>query len=602
MPLRSTAPSSGRIEIFLLIAVTWSTLTWLAPWSVGWRDSGEFLLSAFFLDIPHPAGFPTYSLLANLCALFIPGPVPWRVHLFSCACSAVLLHQTYRLTVTLIPIEFSSSTLGRLFVVIAVCSVLCIEPFLRGAITAEVYALNACFLLIVVRLLISFLNSGDVRLLYSAAFLGGLSIGNHVVALLSAVWIAALWLFSRSIPRRALAPSLALFMIGFAVYAYLPMRALANPPLNTGDPRTMSRLMAQMTDARDQMLRVTPKNDVVQERPGRATQLYRDARRLLSEFPLIVAIFGSIGFLVGVVSQPKIYLSLTGVFVPPLLFFSGWDPDPWIGAIALVIPLSAVGCAAILDRVTSHRTARACLTFASCLPIAISIVWSAQKSFDVVTSHASFQLPAQSAQTLLQTTPHHGILITEPSWFITRYLQAIEGYRSDVSLIYLPSLLFPTYFAPAHLLLGEVDFLAAESPTPREPNLSNVFKLLSVAAPLATIQIEPIQLIVEPLREVLLLENDGNIRLRQGVPGKVFSNFTAARASLVAALIDHSNKLSGTLRSDTLNYASVLFAQTFDSLGSGWGVPVACEFGTSLCANKMQCPADIAEVVHSRCG
>jgi hypothetical protein len=603
MPFPKDVPPSGRIEILLVTTLTWSILTWFAPWSVGWRDSGEFILSAFFLDIPHPAGFPTYSVLANVFALLFPGPVPWRVHLFSCACSVVLLSQIYRLSEALTPVEFRTSILSRAFVVLAICSLLTVEPFLRSAITAEVYALNACFLLIIVRLLFSFLSSGDVRLLYSAAFVGGVSLGNHVVALLSALWIAGLWLISGSIPRKAFTPSLIFFLFGIAVYAYLPIRALANPPLNTGDPRTLSRVFAQMTDMRDQELRVKAQDESAQKQlTGPVMQLFVDGQRLLGELPLAVAVLGLIGFFAGVVSQPKIYLSLSGIIFPTLLFFSGWDPDPWIAAITTIVALSVVGYTATILKITRHRAIQMCLTAASCLAIAASTLLSTRESFDALKSHSSFQLPGEAAQTILQSTPRNGILVTEPSWFITRYLQALEGYRSDVSLIYLPSLLFPTYFAPAHLFVGKSDLLSAESSMPSEPNLSNLFKLVSGAAPVATIQIEPIQLVVEPLKEVLLLEDDGNIRLRQGVPGNVSSNFAAARASLITKLISHSNALSGTLRLDTLNYASVLFAQMFDSLETGWGTSLACDFGIHLCVSGTECPPNIAQAVNGRCG
>ena len=76
----------------------------------------------------------------------------------------------------------------------------------------------------------------------------GLGLGNHLTLLLmlpgAAIW---LWAGRRAAGRplaRELLAALAAVVVGLAVYAYLPLAAAANPPVNWGDPRRPAQLWA----------------------------------------------------------------------------------------------------------------------------------------------------------------------------------------------------------------------------------------------------------------------------------------------------------------------------------------------------------------------
>jgi len=68
----------------------------LAP-TIHLEDSAEFAASAAILGIPHPSGYPLYSLLGYLFTVIIPfGEMAWRVNLMSAffgalACSFLFL-------------------------------------------------------------------------------------------------------------------------------------------------------------------------------------------------------------------------------------------------------------------------------------------------------------------------------------------------------------------------------------------------------------------------------------------------------------------------------------------------------------------------------
>ena len=59
----------------------------LAP-TISWRDSPEFVTVVHTLGISHPAGSPTYTLLAKLLTFLPLGSIALRVNLFSALCGA----------------------------------------------------------------------------------------------------------------------------------------------------------------------------------------------------------------------------------------------------------------------------------------------------------------------------------------------------------------------------------------------------------------------------------------------------------------------------------------------------------------------------------
>ena len=57
--------------------------------NVGLLDSGEFLTAAVHVGVPHPTGYPLWTIGAHLFKLFPFGNGAWEVNLFSGFCSAL---------------------------------------------------------------------------------------------------------------------------------------------------------------------------------------------------------------------------------------------------------------------------------------------------------------------------------------------------------------------------------------------------------------------------------------------------------------------------------------------------------------------------------
>ena len=214
------------------------TLT-LAPCVTG-EDSGEFIAAAYRLGIPHPPGYPLYALVAHGFTWLPFGDVAWRVNF----CSAFFMAAAAVLA-ALIAVLFTRS---RLAGAVAAFAFAFSHEAWQQAVIAEVYGLNA-FLIALALFLTLLWHTGKTRgtsndaLLRALAVVCGLGQGAHNTMTIVAP-ILALYIFcADGAPWRRwkFYGGLALLSIAsaIAIYLYLPLRSLANPPLDWGNPETL---------------------------------------------------------------------------------------------------------------------------------------------------------------------------------------------------------------------------------------------------------------------------------------------------------------------------------------------------------------------------
>ncbi len=214
----------------LALAVYWRTL---AP-SVTLEDSGSFIAAAHTLGVAHPPGYPLWCLLAHGFTWLPLGTVAWRVNLFSAVCAAAAAWMLYLTAWRL--------TRSRPASVAALLALAFSGIFWSQALIAEVYTLNALLCGCALYCAVRWRQSGARGWLYGLALTGGLGLANHstfaLAVLAPGVWAA--WRHWRMLLRpRVLAACMALGLAGLSVYAYLPWRARAQPPVNWGNPVTL---------------------------------------------------------------------------------------------------------------------------------------------------------------------------------------------------------------------------------------------------------------------------------------------------------------------------------------------------------------------------
>ena len=183
----------------------------LSP-TVGLEDSGEFITAVSSLGIAHPSGYPLYVVLGKLFTLLVPfGDIAWRVNLFSAFCasmavgvlSLLLQELLHHLFIRRAPYEQDRRASKWTYAIAA--SIALSLGFSRvwwsQAVIAEVYTLNAFFVVLTLFLLWRYWCNRQAAALYVFALVYGLSINNHQTMLLLAP-VYLLFLLSAEWKRR----------------------------------------------------------------------------------------------------------------------------------------------------------------------------------------------------------------------------------------------------------------------------------------------------------------------------------------------------------------------------------------------------------------
>lgn len=201
-----------------LLAVTLGLYLETLGRSVGQADTFEFQVVAPTLGVAHPTGYPLFILLGKLFSLFPFGSIAWRVNLTSAGAATAALAVLYEL---LLRLERQPLT-----ALLAVMALAFSRVLWSQAVVAEVYALNLFFVAAALSLLWRLLEGkGGPSTVRALALLLGLSLTNHLTMVLLLPAVALTLLLAR--PRldgRQWAGAAALFLLGLAVYAYIPLR------------------------------------------------------------------------------------------------------------------------------------------------------------------------------------------------------------------------------------------------------------------------------------------------------------------------------------------------------------------------------------------
>ncbi len=231
--------------LFLVSAFVYART--LAP-SITWRnagaDSGDLITAAFVSGIPHPPGYPFYTTLLQFSILLPIGSVAYRANLLSAFTAAVAVVLVYAAA------RIAQSTAGldeRLIAAVSALFFAFTPLFWSQATIAEVYALHTLLFLATLTGFLAWSRAAEnpatarsKRLLPIVSSIAlGLGLAHHATILLLVPGVLVLaW---RKVPPRSLgAAFLAAMLIALLLYLTLPLRALSDPPINWGDPRSFS--------------------------------------------------------------------------------------------------------------------------------------------------------------------------------------------------------------------------------------------------------------------------------------------------------------------------------------------------------------------------
>ncbi|MBN1622571.1 MAG: DUF2723 domain-containing protein [Endomicrobiales bacterium] len=291
----------------------------LAP-SITVGDSGEFCASSVILGLPHSPSYPLYCLMGKLATILIPwGSFAFRINLMSAVLASLSVLILYYLLIGLMNRKFNDEIaspsarndiekpviwwhqhLGAALVVILFA---CTDAFWRSSISAEVFTLNTLFAVLI-------LLSVNKEHYLLASYLFGLGFGNHHTLIFLTPLLIVEIIRKRLYSAGYLLKLLIFFMLGFSIYAYLPIRSYKNPALDWSNPETVRNIWRVISRADYGSLSLT-----VGEKMGFSIsiiikQITRLFNILMHQYTAVGVFLGIAGWFIGIKEKYKLSRSI----------------------------------------------------------------------------------------------------------------------------------------------------------------------------------------------------------------------------------------------------------------------------------------------------
>ena len=195
--------------VFFVASLTY--LLTMEPTASLW-DCSEFIATSYKLEVGHPPGAPLFMILARLASLFAPSPesVPMMINAMNSIASGfcilflfwTITHLARRMTTTANePMSLNKMILVLGSGVVGALSYAYTDTFWFSAVEGEVYALSSMFTALVVWLMLKWEENAhratSMRWIVFIAYLMGLSIGVHILNLLTIPALVMIYFFRK---------------------------------------------------------------------------------------------------------------------------------------------------------------------------------------------------------------------------------------------------------------------------------------------------------------------------------------------------------------------------------------------------------------------
>jgi hypothetical protein len=408
-----------------------------------WLDAPEFTVASYNLAQAHPPGHPIVCLLTKGLMLLPIGDIAFRANLFSAIFMAVSIYilgliLLYSMNI----IGGASSKTKTLPLVLLVSFGLCSSAFIQ-ALSIEVYGFNLALTL----LAFFFAMQGFGEIALVATFLGLGVANHHYLTVLAVPAIAVLlWKQDTALPKKLFVAFLALFYVTTSANLYLWARgkALALPAWDdtatldgllwvasakvfSGSLGSFSGLGAFLTNLEKAMGLVMQSLSPIL--PVLALGgLYVLVRNKSNRLALALALlaFGGIA--------SKVLMTIVDPQNPD-------DHGYFMPALCALFVLAGVFLAKILfhsELLLTKRVARAFLLGFVVVATGFFSIWSAGNGVILASGRAkSADEPCMVTERIFDEQPLHSVLFLShyPVFFQSLYLQGVEGWRPDVTVV-----------------------------------------------------------------------------------------------------------------------------------------------------------------------
>ncbi len=430
----STPPAIARPSIgagtvaaggVFLLALAVYVRTLLPGSSFG--DWGEMQLIQRELGVPHPTGYPLYMVLGYVFSLIPIGSLAWRADLLSAVAAAGASATAVLIAMRLGVRPFIAAMAG---LSLAVTGTLWLE-----ATFSEMNSLHLFLVGLVIHRALVWRDERRDRDLQLGGLFAGLALANHLLALTVVPIVVAFVLFDsrRRLRERPVVvlQAAALLLAGVALYAVIPLRALAGPPSVYGSLLTWEGFSGLVSGA---MFRSDMHFGSAASFAAAWSSIPGVVGQLISRSNIVFLVVGLAGGLILVVRDRWAGLMLAVVLVVNVYVFSNYLGDldhyllvTWL-VLAVWLAVAAEWLVAAIQRRLGDRSADLEL-----LVVVLPIILLAANWTD--HDQSSNTLGEQFSATVFAQLPPNAVLLTYWDALTNlSYEHCIDGERPDVSL------------------------------------------------------------------------------------------------------------------------------------------------------------------------
>jgi tetratricopeptide (TPR) repeat protein len=429
--------------LFIFLFVSGVYLLTISP-AINWRDSPEFAHISYSLGIAHPAGFPVYALIAKLFTMLPFGSIAFKVNLFSLFSSAISIVLIYLISSDILTLlSGESEDDGHLYAAsIISAAFLCINIICwQNSVIAEVYSFNMFFTLLLIYLLIRFLVTKSDAFLFSAAFLYGVSSGNHATV---AFYLPALITFYFLVTKERRAAKFILvctfFMLGFSVYLYLPLRSIADPAYDWSNPETFTQFLTHITDRKTSYSHFAGFKDF--------GTIIANIKKYLITLNKNLTPIGILLSAIGAIFMHKrnrsLFYLIFLILTANTLFFFDWNGGVQLPSYICYIIFISAGIYSVSKRLGNIRFISARLNPGKLFQyfVILMVIFLGVFNFSLIDRSNIYTGEDDFKKQFLKL-PENSIVILSYLYFHNRYYQDILGLRRDVSVLGYGEILTP---------------------------------------------------------------------------------------------------------------------------------------------------------------
>ncbi len=224
-------------SVFLIAAVVY--LMTIEP-TASWWDCGEYIATAYKLQVGHPPGAPTFQLLGRFFTLFAFGDtsnVALMINIMSALCSSftiLFLFWSISMLTKKMVAPAGEMTEGKMYTIFAASFIGSLaytfsDTFWFSTVEGEVYAMSSFMTAMAFWIILKWEEQADekhsYRWLILLAFTIGLSVGVHMLNLLAIPAISFVYYFKKFKPTRwgmVFTFIISIFILAFIMFIIVP--------------------------------------------------------------------------------------------------------------------------------------------------------------------------------------------------------------------------------------------------------------------------------------------------------------------------------------------------------------------------------------------